>query len=235
MQDLYADPMENACSSEEGPTLPIIQALQRIGLVPMAVVETPGEALFVSDALRKAGVPLIEVAFRTAAAPEAIRALRQACPDMLVGAGTILTSSQVEQAIQAGAQFIVSPGFDSQLAVRCRSAGIPFIPGVATPSEVMSALQYGLRLLKFFPAEAMGGVKTLMALAPVFPHVRFIPTGGIDPRNLMDYIRLPNVIACGGTWLVNRQLIEERRLEDLVRVVQEARALVQQAKGKPRL
>lgn len=235
MQELHVDPMENACSNEEGPTLQIVQALQRIGLVPMAVVETPDEALFVSDALRKAEVPLIEVAFRTVAAPEAIRALRQACPDMLVGAGTILAPPQAEQAIQAGAQFIVSPGFNSQLAIWCQSAGVPFIPGVATPSEVMNALQHGLRLLKFFPAEAMGGVKTLMALAPVFPHVRFIPTGGIDPHNLMDYIRLPNVIACGGTWLVNRRLIEERRLEELVRVVQEARALVQQAKGKPRL
>ncbi|GBD10263.1 Putative KHG/KDPG aldolase [Candidatus Thermoflexus japonica] len=206
----------------------VLEAMERAGAIPIAVLEDEEEARFFADAMRKAGLPVIEVTFRTAAAAEVIRYLRQVDPQLIIGAGTILTPAQAAQALQAGAQFIVSPGFDSELAAWCRSADVLLIPGVATPSEVMAALRHGLYTLKFFPAEAMGGTKTLEALAPVFPQVRFIPTGGIRLSNLADYLKLPNVIACGGTWLADRRLIRERRADALIHQAQEARALVEQ-------
>lgn len=209
----------------------VLEVMEKIRVIPIAVVESPGEACVLADAMQEAGVLILEITFRTSEAPEAIRHLRRSRPGMMVGAGTILTPAQAEQALRAGARFIVSPGFDEELAAWCRSAGILLIPGVATPSEIMAALRHGLHALKFFPAEAIGGVNALKALAPVFPHVRFIPTGGIHPGNLVDYLRLPNVIACGGTWLADRQLIREGRREDLTRLAREARALAEQAKG----
>ena len=151
---------------------------------------------------------------------------------MAGGAGTVLTPAQAEQAFQAGACFIVSPGLDEGLAARCQSLRIPWIPGVATPTEIMVALRLGLTVLKFFPAEAMGGTKTLSALMPLFPDVRFIPTGGITSRNLADYLKLPNVLACGGTWLADRRLIQERRREELIRLAREAQAIARQARAQ---
>ncbi len=209
-----------------------LEAMERAGVIPIAVLEGEDEARFFANAMQRAGLPVIEVAFRTAGAADVIRYLRQVDPQFIIGAGTILTPAQAAEALQAGAQFIVSPGFDSELAVWCRSAGVLLIPGVATPSEVMAALRHGLDVLKFFPAEAMGGTKTLEALAPVFPQVRFIPTGGIRLSNLADYLKLPNVLACGGTWLADRRLIRERRADDLIRQAWEARALVERIRAK---
>ncbi len=210
----------------------ILERIERVGVLPVAVLDAADEALFLADVLRRAGIPLLEVAFRTEAAADAIRYVREGCPDIAVGAGTVLTPAQAEQAVRAGAQFIVSPGLDGELAAWCRSAGTPLIPGVATPSEVMAALREGMSILKFFPAEAMGGAKALQALAPVFPQIRFIPTGGIHPGNLAEYLKLPNVIACAGTWLADRWLIQGRRSEELTRLAQEARAIAQEARRK---
>lgn len=209
----------------------ILNMMEKVRVIPVAVVESPAEACVLADAMQDAGILILEITFRTPGAVEAIRHLRETRPEMMVGAGTILTLVQAEQALHAGACFMVSPGLDEEMVAWCRSAGIPLIPGVATPSEVMAALRHGLHVLKFFPAEAIGGVNTLKALAPVFPHVRFIPTGGIHAGNLVDYLRLPNVIACGGTWLADRRLIREGRREDLARLAREARALAEQAKG----
>jgi len=207
----------------------ILRTMERVRVIPIAVVESAAEAGVLADAMQDAGIPILEITFRTPGAAEAVRYLRQTRPGLIVGAGTILTPDQAEQALRAGASFVVSPGFDAELAAWARSAGVLLIPGVATPSEVMAALRHGWQVLKFFPAEAMGGVGVLKALAPVFPHVRFIPTGGIHAGNLRDYLRLPNVIACGGTWLADRELLREGRREELARRAWEARALVEPA------
>lgn len=209
----------------------ILEVIARIRVIPVAVLESADEAGLLADALQEAGIPIMEVTLRTAEATEVICWLRKHRPEVIVGAGTILTPAQAEEALRAGARFLVSPGFDEELAVWHRSSGALWIPGVATPSEVMAALRYGLHTLKFFPAAAIGGVETLKALAPVFPSVRFIPTGGIHARNLADYLGLPNVLACGGSWLADRQLIREGRHEELIRRAREARAIAQQAEG----
>jgi len=209
-----------------------LEAVERAGVIPVAMLESEEEAWFLAGALEEAGLPIIEVAFRTAAAAAVIRYLRRGWPALCVGAGTVLTPAQAEQAFQAGACFIVSPGLDEGLAARCQSLRIPWIPGVATPTEIMVALRLGLTVLKFFPAEAMGGTKTLSALMPLFPDVRFIPTGGITSRNLADYLKLPNVLACGGTWLADRRLIQERRREELIRLAREAQAIARQARAQ---
>ncbi|WP_448594964.1 bifunctional 4-hydroxy-2-oxoglutarate aldolase/2-dehydro-3-deoxy-phosphogluconate aldolase [Thermoflexus hugenholtzii] len=203
----------------------ILEAMAQVRVIPVATLESEAEARILADALQEAGIPLLEVTFRTAAAAAVIRYLRRAHPLLRIGAGTILSLEQAEQAVAAGAEFLVSPGWEPELGRWCRERGILLIPGVATPSEVMAAWRQGWEVLKFFPAEAMGGVRTLEALAPVFPQVRFIPTGGIQAQNLRDYLRLPNVLACAGTWLADRRLIREGQKEELIRRAREARAL----------
>lgn len=174
-----------------------LEAVERAGVIPVAMLESEEEAWFLAGALEEAGLPIIEVAFRTAAAAAVIRYLRRGWPALCVGAGTVLTPAQAEQAFQAGACFIVSPGLDEGLAARCQSLRIPWIPGVATPTEIMVALRLGLTVLKFFPAEAMGGTKTLSALMPLFPDVRFIPTGG---HHLPQPRRLSEAAQRAGLW-----------------------------------
>ena len=210
----------------------ILETLGQIGLVPVVAIDQAEAAPKLGQALLAGGLPCAEITFRTAAAAEAIRLMSRECPEVLVGAGTVLTVEQAEQAVSAGAKFIVSPGFDAEVVDWCLANSVPITPGVATPTEVGQALKKGLRLLKFFPAEAIGGVKTLKAIAAPFGGVKFIPTGGIDAGNVASYLSLPMVHACGGSWMVKKQLISGGEFETITALSREAMALVRQVRGK---
>jgi 2-dehydro-3-deoxyphosphogluconate aldolase/(4S)-4-hydroxy-2-oxoglutarate aldolase len=193
-------------------------------IVPVAVLDDVAAAVPLARALNEGGLPVIEVTLRTPCALECLRAIRAECPDILVGAGTVLETGQVEAAIKAGAQFGVSPGLNETVLRAAMDRHWPFIPGVMTPSEVEAALGLGYGLLKFFPADAAGGIKMLKALAgPYEPAgVRFIPLGGISAANMADYLALPVVAAVGGSWLCDRKLIREQGWTEITRLTAEA-------------
>ena len=176
--------------------------LREMGLVPVVKIDNAGDALPLADALMSGGLPCAEITFRTDAAADAIRTIRENRPDMLVGAGTVLTMEQLERALEAGAQFIVSPGLNPEIVKAAQAKDMPVYPGCATPSEVEAAMGLGLTTVKFFPAEAAGGIPMLSSLAAPYQNIRFMPTGGIDKSNLNAYLALPNVIACGGSFMV---------------------------------
>lgn len=196
-------------------------ATTNLRLIPVIALEDPAQAVKLGQTLIDNGLPCAEVTFRTKAAGEVIRNL-SALDDLLLGAGTVLSIDQVKKAQDSGAKFIVTPGFNSQVIEYCLKADIPIIPGVCTPTEIETALGYGLNLLKFFPANAFGGVQTLKAFGGPYPMVKFVPTGGISANNLEDYLRLPNVLACGGSWMVAKQLITARRYDEIARLTKEA-------------
>ncbi len=201
-------------------------------IIPVVALERAADAPRLADALVAGGLPCAEITFRTAAAADAIRALAGRA-DFSVGAGTVLDLEQARRAADSGARFVVSPGLNPKVVRFCLDGGIPVLPGVCTPSDITLAFEMGLELLKFFPAEAMGGLKTLDALAGPFPMMRFVPTGGIDPRNLRDYLRHPRVAACGGSWMVKAGLIAEGRFADIARLTREAVELARGASGQP--
>ncbi len=176
--------------------------LREMGLVPVVKIDNAADALPLADALIAGGLPCAEITFRTDAAAEAIRTIRENRPDMLVGAGTVLTLTQLENAVAAGAQFIVSPGLNPEIVKAALAKDLPVYPGCATPSEVEAAMGLGLDTVKFFPAEAAGGIPMLSSLAAPYGKIKFMPTGGIDASNLNKYLALPNVIACGGSFMV---------------------------------
>jgi 2-dehydro-3-deoxyphosphogluconate aldolase/(4S)-4-hydroxy-2-oxoglutarate aldolase len=196
-------------------------------IVPVAVVDVAEDALPLADALLAAGLPVVEVTLRTPAALEAIRLLRRERPQLLVGAGTVLSPEQVGAAVAAGAEFGLAPGLNPRVVRAATEAGWFFMPGVMTPSEVEIALELGARLLKFFPAEAAGGAAMLRALAGPFAHtgVKFVPLGGVGPDNLVEYLALPGVSAVGGSWMLERALIREGRFDEIERLAREAVAL----------
>ncbi|SEC73025.1 2-keto-3-deoxy-phosphogluconate aldolase [Nocardioides exalbidus] len=183
-------------------------------IVPVVVLDDPAKADALGAALVQGGLPVAEATFRT---PEAAAVLRRlaANDDLVVGAGTVLTDRQVDQAIEAGAKFVVSPGLSASVVRRCQEAGVPVIPGVATPSEIMLALDLGLDTVKFFPAEANGGLATIKALAAAFPQVRFMPTGGITVDTAPAYLAHPSVAAVGGSWMVAGDLLKAGRWDDV--------------------
>jgi 2-dehydro-3-deoxyphosphogluconate aldolase / (4S)-4-hydroxy-2-oxoglutarate aldolase len=193
-------------------------------LVPVAVIDDVADAVPVAEALHESGVDIIEVTFRTAAAPEAIREIVKAFPDMLVGAGTLLDIYQVEQALQAGAKFGVAPGLNENVILKAIDLEFPFIPGVMTPSDVEKGLSLGCKLLKFFPAEAAGGIKMLKSMAGPYSHtgVKFIPLGGVNAANAVEYLREPIVAAIGGSWFVERKLVQARDWKTIRRLTAEA-------------
>ena len=200
--------------------------IQSLGIVPVVVLENTENAVPLSDALCKAGVPCAEVTFRTEAAKESIRLMKQAHPDMLVGAGTVLTKEQVDEAVEAGAVFIVSPGFDPEIVDYCIEKNIPVFPGCVTASEVAQAVKRGLKVVKFFPAEDFGGVKTIKALSAPYSQLKFMPTGGINAENIGEYLKCTSVLACGGSWMVKGNLIKEKNFEKIESLTREAVALV---------
>jgi 2-dehydro-3-deoxyphosphogluconate aldolase/(4S)-4-hydroxy-2-oxoglutarate aldolase len=200
----------------------VVDQIGRLGLVP--VVEIPDAALAgpLGQALLAGGLPCAEITFRTSSAAAAIAVLRRECPDLLVGAGTVLTPAQVDAAADAGAAFIVAPGFNPVTLERARARGLPMIPGVCTPTEIEQALSHGVDVLKFFPAEAAGGVAFLRAVSAPYKNVRFIPTGGVSASNLASYLALPQVLACGGSWMVSQGLLLRGDFEAIRRLTSEA-------------
>ncbi|MHC6529945.1 bifunctional 4-hydroxy-2-oxoglutarate aldolase/2-dehydro-3-deoxy-phosphogluconate aldolase [Vibrio sp. V39_P1S14PM300] len=186
----------------------IEQRLREIKIVPVIAINDVAQAVPLAKVLVENGLPCAEVTFRTDAAAESIRQMRQAYPELLIGAGTVLTTAQVDQAIDAGADFIVSPGLNPTTVKYCQQRGIAIIPGVNNPSLVEQAMELGLRTLKFFPAEPSGGVSMLKALTAVYP-VNFMPTGGVNPNNVANYLALNSVVACGGTWMVPTDLMDK--------------------------
>ncbi|MFI5910877.1 bifunctional 4-hydroxy-2-oxoglutarate aldolase/2-dehydro-3-deoxy-phosphogluconate aldolase [Dactylosporangium sp. NPDC051541] len=188
---------------------PVVEVVAAKKIVPVVVLEDAADASDLADALVAGGLGCAEVTFRTAAAAAAIAAMAER-PGMLVGAGTVLTAAQVDQAVDAGAQFIVSPGFSATVVARAQTRGVPVFPGVASPSEIMQALDAGLDIVKFFPAEQLGGVPMLKALSAPFRNVRFIPTGGVNTANLASYLAVTSVLAVGGTWMVAPELLAAR-------------------------
>ena len=201
--------------------------LHQLRLLPVIALNRAEQAEPLGQTLLAAGLPAAEITFRTPVAAEAIRRLRAAFPELLIAAGTILTPAQVDTALAAGADLIVSPGLNPNTVRYCQQQGIPIIPGVNNPSQVEQALELGLSTLKFFPAEASGGLAMLKALAAVYP-VQFMPTGGISPANVQQYLALPNVIACGGSWMVPGDLIDQGDWAALGRLIAEAVALLHQ-------
>lgn len=193
--------------------------------MPVVVLDNADDAIPVAEALCAGGLPIIEVTLRTAAAPDAIEQISKNVADAVIGVGTVLNAEQVGIAAAAGASFIVSPGLHESVIEESRSRDLPVFPGVSTATEAQAAWNMGLRTLKFFPAEQAGGVAMLRALGSVFRDVRFMPTGGVSPANLPDYLRLPSVIACGGSWLTPAALIEAKDFAAIKRLAMEARTI----------
>lgn len=193
-------------------------------VVPVVVIDDADIAVPVGDALVSGGLRAAEITFRTAAAEEALRRMA-AMPQLFVGAGTVVTAHQVDLAVDAGAQFIVSPGLSSAVVERAKDRGVPVYPGIATATEIIAALDLGLRCLKFFPAETLGGVAMVKALSAAFPGVKFVPTGGITAASLPSYLSLPSVAAVGGSWMVASNLLRERKFDEVARLAAEAVAL----------
>lgn len=209
----------------------ILDTLGRLGLVPVVKIERAEDAVDLGKALLDGGLPCAEITFRTAAAEEAIRRIASSLPEIVLGAGTVLSVDQAERAVSAGARFIVSPGFNQKVVDWCLRNEIPVTPGVATPTEIDMALDNGLNILKFFPAEAMGGIKTLKAISAPYGGVKFIPTGGINRDNLADYLALVSVHCCGGSWLVKDSLITGGKFDEITRLARDAVSVVHQVRG----
>ena len=202
------------------------------GVVPVVVLEDAKDALPLAKALKEGGLPCAEVTFRTDAAEESIRLIRREYPDMLVGAGTVLGIDQAERALEAGAKFIVSPGFDPQVVDDCLERDVPVFPGCITPSEVAQAVKRGMEVLKFFPAEQAGGLAMIKAMAAPYTMVKFMPTGGISEKNLKEYLECDKIICCGGSWMVKGSLIKNGEFGKIRKLVKEAVELVASIRGK---
>ncbi|MCL2365324.1 MAG: bifunctional 4-hydroxy-2-oxoglutarate aldolase/2-dehydro-3-deoxy-phosphogluconate aldolase [Defluviitaleaceae bacterium] len=202
----------------------IFEQLATYKIVPVITLHDAKDAVPLAEALIAGGLPCAEVTFRTPAAAAGIKAMTDAFPQMLVGAGTVLTPAQADAAVAAGAKFIVAPGLNPEIVRYCQQKNVPMLPGVMTPSEVEQGLALGLTHLKFFPAQAAGGVGMLRALSAPYGAVKFMPTGGIDAGNVKDYLSLPNVFACGGSWMVKDNLIKEGNFAEIERLTKEATA-----------
>ncbi len=198
----------------------IVEQFYQYGVVPVVVLEDAKDAVRLAKALMDGGLPCAEVTFRTEAAEDAIRLMSKEYPDMLVGAGTVLTIDQVDRAVAAGARFIVSPGFDPEIVDYCLEKNVPVFPGCITPSEVAQAAKRGIEVVKFFPAEQAGGVAMIRSLAAPYTGMKFMPTGGISAKNLRDYLECDKILCCGGSWMVKSDLIHQGefdRIRDLTR------------------
>ena len=203
----------------------ILYRIAELKLIPMVVMDKAEHAASFGDALVAGGLPIAEITFRTPAAEAAIRRLAER-GDLLVGAGTILTTEQADRAIGAGALFLVAPGTNPKIVEHVLNRGVTMVPGVVTSSEIELCMSLGVTTLKFFPAETMGGVATLKALAGPYPDVRFVPTGGITPELLPSYLQLPSVVACGGSWLAPREMLAAGNFDAIARLVEQARKIL---------
>ena len=200
----------------------VLETLEKIGIVPVIKIDDAEKAVPLAKALAAGGIPCAEITFRTAQGEEAVRRIAKEAPDVLLGAGTVLTTEQVDCAIGAGAQFIVSPGFNPRVVEYCIQKGIPIIPGCANPSDVERALEFGLEVVKFFPAEQAGGLKYIKAISAPYANLKFIPTGGINAGNVAKYIAFEKILACGGSWMADSDLINAGEFEKIAALSREA-------------
>ncbi len=208
------------------------EQIKKIGIVPVVVLDDAKDAVPLAEALVEGGLPCAEVTFRTAAAEESIRRISEAFPEMLVGAGTVLTTEQVDRAVGAGAKFIVAPGLNPVTVKYCQEKGIPVFPGILTPSEIEQALSLGLKVVKFFPAEPSGGLKMIQAMAAAYVGLKFMPTGGINAKNVGEYLAdEKHILACGGSWMVKKDLIAAGEFGKIKEMTKEAAALVKEYRG----
>ena len=210
----------------------VLEKLHEIGIVPVVVLEDAKDAKPLAQALCDGGLSCAEVTFRTAAAEECIRIMSQEFPEMLVGAGTVLTIEQVDRAVAAGAKFIVSPGINPKVVKYCVEKGIPITPGCITPSEVEIAIENGLEVVKFFPAEQAGGLAMIKAMAAPYVGMKFMPTGGINAKNVKEYLAYDRIIACGGSWMVKGDLVKAGDFAKITELTKEAVEIVKESRGK---
>ena len=206
----------------------VLSDIESVGIVPLVVLEDAKQAAPLAQALCDGGIPIAEVTFRTDAAEESIRAISKKFPDMFVGAGTVLTTEQVDRAIGAGAKFIVSPGLNPKVVEYCIKKGYPITPGIMTPTELEVALGFGLDVVKFFPAENAGGLKMIKAMSAPYTMMKFMPTGGINATNVRDYLACDKILACGGSWMVKGDLINAGNFEEIEKLTREAAAIVKE-------
>ena len=201
---------------------PILEQFQKLGIIPVVVIDDAKDAVPLAKALCEGGLPVAEVTFRTDAAEEAIRLMSEAYPEMLVGAGTVLTTEQVDRAVAAGSKFIVSPGLNPKVVRYCQEKNVPITPGTARPTDIEMALELGLDVVKFFPAEQNGGLAMIKAMAAPYTKVKFMPTGGINAKNLKSYLDFDKIIACGGSWMVPKDLVAAGDFEAIKNLTREA-------------
>ena len=207
------------------------EKIAAIGVVPVIKLNHPQrDAAPLAKALCAGGLPVAEVTFRAAGAAKAISIMRETCPEMLVGAGTVLTVAQIEEAHAAGASFIVSPGFSAKLAEKCRNLGLPYFPGCTTPTEYQMALEFDLEVLKFFPAEQSGGMAKIKAMSAPFSMFKIMPTGGINLKNLKEYLSCPVIAACGGSYMVTADLIDGQKFDEITALCRQSAEIVQEVR-----
>lgn len=204
----------------------IIKRIAELKIVPVVALDNAKDAIPLANALLRGNLPIAEITFRTEAAEVSLKRISEAFPEIIVGAGTITTIEQAEIAKKSGAKFIVTPGFSKEITKYAIDNDIPIFPGVCTPTELMMLIEYNLTVAKFFPASQYGGLNTIKALSGPFPQMRFMPTGGISPDNIKEYLANPKVIACGGSWMVKNTLINEGRFNEIEKIVREAVELV---------
>ena len=210
----------------------ILEQFREFGVIPVVVLDDAKDAAALGKALCDGGLPCAELTFRTAAAEESIRIMAEKFPRMLVGAGTVLTVDQAERAVKAGAKFIVSPGFNPKVVRYCIEHDIPITPGVQTPSEIEQALEFGLEVVKFFPAEAAGGLNMIKALAGPYVNLKFIPTGGISTKNAPDYLAFNKVLAVGGSWVAKKELVNAGKFDEIAAIAKESVEMAKAARTK---
>lgn len=210
----------------------VLKKIQETGIIPVVVLNDARDAAPLAKALCEGGLPCAEVTFRTDAAEESIRIMSEQFPEMFVGAGTVLTIEQVDRAVGAGAKFIVSPGLNPKVVKYCVEKGIPVTPGVCTPSELEQAIELGLDVVKFFPAEPAGGLNMIKAMAAPYVGIKFMPTGGINPKNVKEYLAYDRILACGGSWMVKGSLVEAGEFDKIKELAKEAVEIVKESRGK---
>ena len=209
----------------------VLTRINEIGIVPVIAISDTDKAVPLAKALLAGGIPCAEITFRTAEGAEAIRRISAEVPEVLVGAGTVLRTEQVDQAIETGAKFIVSPGFNPKVVSYCIEKNITITPGCATPSDMEAALELGIEVVKFFPAEQAGGLNYIKAVAAPYTTLKFMPTGGINTANLANYLSFNRIIACGGSWMVTKELIETGNFAEITRLCKEAVEIMREARG----
>lgn len=209
----------------------MLEKISKIGVVPVVQIDNADLAVPLAHALREGGIPCAEITFRTQEGAQAIRNIAKADPDMLLGAGTVLRTEQVDQAIDAGAKFMVSPGFNPKVVDYCLKKDILILPGCSTPSDMEQAIERGLKVVKFFPAEQAGGLPFIKAVAAPYNMLKFMPTGGISVSNLEQYLSFGKILACGGSWMVKADLINGQKFDEITKLCKEAMEIVHKARA----